>query len=519
MTYKKITASDVVEDDGHTVAEEGFLQKWTDGSGVEIVRLSTTGLMSVPPARSQFATPYVPVASRTCFGINSGKNSNGTQLGNTYRTAHTALCTFGNAVLIFTNSFNNTGTETDGRNDIQVQAAIETPLTTLFPVTFNGQSSVVIRPGGWAMSDPVGVVLAKGTSFWTRTYMTGSGTSFADGVSNSTTTYMSATAAFTQADVGRSIVGTNIPAGTVISAVASTSSITLSATATASASGLTFILGRANVGTVEGPSTLIWPINQSNSFGGGVGEAANANVNRVLGGTITTGAGADLGGPTSILGIPRTSGSPVIGIIGDSIIAGTTDTTPSSPQPVPGYMLRALNNNYSFVQLAMGSDSASLWNTAANRKRRLPFIGYCTHLVVALGTNSQATAQADLTTLYATLAQYGLPIWAVTIPPRTTSTDSWAATANQTVTANEAARVATNAFIRGGPANVTGYFEVADAVETARDSGKWQSVGSGLAAAITDDGVHPNSAGHTQIAAATAFNAAALAAAFGAISV
>jgi hypothetical protein len=68
---------------------------------------------------------------------------------------------------------------------------------------------------------------------------------FSDGVSNSTTTYTSATAAFTAADVGKGITGTNIPAGTVIASVSSATTVILSQAATASASGLSFsIAGR-----------------------------------------------------------------------------------------------------------------------------------------------------------------------------------------------------------------------------------------------------------------------------------
>jgi lysophospholipase L1-like esterase len=423
---------------------------------------------------------------------------------------------------VYSNGLNNAGTEADGRNGILVQAALEVGSSSgkILPVTFDGLRSVLIEPGGMAVSDPVGVILTKGTAFQVRQYVTGYGVSFTDGVSNSTTTYTSATAAFTQADVGRSIVGTDIPAGTRIAAVASASSITLSATATGTNSGLTFVVGRPALPSVTGPTGMKWNQNCIGSTSG-LGEALNANTNLVTAGTVTNGSGNQLFGPSAILGVPATSGQPVIGIIGDSIIAGLGESSGvSTPQPAPGYWIRALNNNYSFVHVAMSSDGASLWNASVvNIQRRIQLLDWCTHFIVALGTNGQGTAQADLTTLFATLAAYRVPIWVSTIIPRTTSSDSWATTANQTVTANEAARVSTNAFIRGVPTNVTGFFEAADAVETARDSGKWQSVGSGLPAAITADGVHPNTAGHTQIAASTAFGATPLANAFGAVSV
>ncbi len=64
-----------------------------------------------------------------------------------------------------------------------------------------------------------------------------------DGVTNSTTTVTSATAAFNVGDIGRPISGTGIPAGTVIAFINSATSVKISQPATASASGVTLTLG------------------------------------------------------------------------------------------------------------------------------------------------------------------------------------------------------------------------------------------------------------------------------------
>jgi hypothetical protein len=70
-------------------------------------------------------------------------------------------------------------------------------------------------------------------------YGTRSTRSVADGVTtNASATLTSATAAFTSSDVGNPITGTNIQAGTTISAVNSATSITMSKTATATGNGL-----------------------------------------------------------------------------------------------------------------------------------------------------------------------------------------------------------------------------------------------------------------------------------------
>lgn len=68
------------------------------------------------------------------------------------------------------------------------------------------------------------------------------GRSVTDGVLDGTTTVTSATADFDDFDIGMPIEGVDIPAGTVITAVASSSSVTISNAATGSATGVTLTL-------------------------------------------------------------------------------------------------------------------------------------------------------------------------------------------------------------------------------------------------------------------------------------
>ena len=76
---------------------------------------------------------------------------------------------------------------------------------------------------------------------------------FADGSStNASTTFTSASANFTASDVNRAITGTNIPAGTTISAVNSSTSIALSNAATGTGTSQPFTLG----GLVAGYASL-----------------------------------------------------------------------------------------------------------------------------------------------------------------------------------------------------------------------------------------------------------------------
>lgn len=129
---------------------------------------------------------------------------------------------------------------------------------------------------------------------------------------------------------------------------------------------------------------------------------------------------------------------------------------------------------------------------------RSAIMAKCDYVIVGEGTNDIASGM--------TLAQYqpkalaiatwfsatGIKVYFGTIPPRTTSTDSWATLANQTVAASEAQRLAINEWLRTIPAPITGILDVAAAVET---SGKW-NVGT------TADGIHPKAAGYDAIATA-----------------
>jgi len=73
----------------------------------------------------------------------------------------------------------------------------------------------------------------------------------ADGVTtNASTTFTSATGAFTAPDVGRSITGTNIPPNTTISSVTNGTTIVLSNAATASGSALSFTVKARSTGNI-----------------------------------------------------------------------------------------------------------------------------------------------------------------------------------------------------------------------------------------------------------------------------
>jgi hypothetical protein len=88
----------------------------------------------------------------------------------------------------------------------------------------------------------------------------------------------------------------------------------------------------------------------------------------------------------------------------------------------------------------------------------------------------------------------GKKVYLCTCTPYTTSSDGWTTLVNQTLygTGNPV-RVQWNNWVRQGANGlISGYFELADIVESSRDSGLW-SVVSGD---ITSDGLHPNTLGY-----------------------
>jgi hypothetical protein len=80
------------------------------------------------------------------------------------------------------------------------------------------------------------------------------GQTYTDGTTASNTTVTSASAAFTTADIGKTITGAGIPAGTTITAVGSATSVTISQAATATATGVTITIVRTTA--AQFPSTV-----------------------------------------------------------------------------------------------------------------------------------------------------------------------------------------------------------------------------------------------------------------------
>lgn len=186
--------------------------------------------------------------------------------------------------------------------------------------------------------------------------------------------------------------------------------------------------------------------------GGGDFQSVNPEV---AGQVQSTGAMTNPGsGITSVAGtlpfavLGKTSSPQVsIGILGDSIADGQGDQLSASTSGALGYIERGLDGVAGFtlpwVNWAVSSNRLQFDTSVTGAKKR-DFFPYITHLIVALGTNdigngrSLAQMQADLTDIANNAKSinnpYGdrLKVGACVVSPRTTSTDSWATTANQT---------------------------------------------------------------------------------------
>ena len=140
----------------------------------------------------------------------------------------------------------------------------------------------------------------------------------------------------------------------------------------------------------------------------------------------------------------------------------------------PGAKAQDLSN------MAAGSGFGVLW-----QYNRVAQLGAGTNDIF-LGARTGAQVSTDTATLAGKLRAIGLKVFSRTCLPQTTSTDTWATIANQTVKAQEAQRVALNTLLRSG--SVTGVqavWDITREVESGFDSGLWLPN-------FSVDGIHPS---------------------------
>jgi len=235
-------------------------------------------------------------------------------------------------------------------------------------------------------------------------------------------------------------------------------------------------------------------------------------TDQTMSGTITNTSNGVMYSPLAIIGL---TSQPSIGIIGDSRAFGYADTFSGTSGAI-GNIERSISGNFALINCGVSGDRAdSFIYTCAARMSALRF---CSDLIceypindIMTGGDTAAAVEHNLQTIWG-LWPDPTKVFQCTMEPYTTSTDSWATTANQTTNAHESVRVAVNDWIRTTPVGIKGYFEIANQVETSQDSGKWKV--NGTANWYTNDGIHETNAAALAVAASGcippgAFNLAA----------
>lgn len=243
--------------------------------------------------------------------------------------------------------------------------------------------------------------------------------------------------------------------------------------------------------------------------------AASTSVSaaNVAGDFTTTGAAPESTGsfmPMApvILGRPVSKQDTYV-FIGDSISGGAQEAANADGIYGTGYFQRAMSQTDHSQPLASihfgrgGSFSNYLtgYESYVN-----PYIALCNQAIIMTGTNDintapstpLATLQAKLVAVYTNLNSQGITrITQSLLLPKTTSTDGWSTTANQTVSAGwgsgELAEQYNNWIISGGSGYLQGYIDTVDARDTV-DPYKWKVGGA------TSDGVHPTTSIHILLA-------------------
>lgn len=312
----------------------------------------------------------------------------------------------------------------------EVMAAIETPKGVLVPATFFGKRVGVMTAGNILVSDPVGVHLNPGEVYWIRSYQNQLISSNFQSVVNGEFGNLSTNSGVW---IQNSLINTNYGEGYNVS----------------SSTGIN-------------PFTFDKTLAASGSF----------TINQTVGGLI----------PFCILG--RCAAAPSISLTGDSLeVTGWSIYIYSNqPNMFFGAMDYALGTNaIPRISTSVGGDSTTNW-LYGQAAMRWTYATANTYFVDQLGENDLNNGETALQLeafklqFWNSLVPLGIKIYASTVGPRSTSTDNWETTVNQTTQSPyNAQRVIFNNWVRGNPSPITGCFDYADFCETSRDSGIWKA--------------------------------------------
>lgn len=238
-----------------------------------------------------------------------------------------------------------------------------------------------------------------------------------------------------------------------------------------------------------------WPLNYGllatgDAFRSGTGAIADLTLSGS--GAVSAGTGQSTAfGPIAVLGRGHARKPNGI-LVGDSIMRGQTSSHVywSPMQQIAAQL------GINVVILAKGGETLSEMGIPAAHRYRAMFADGGTHAILSGGTNDGGlsngagvtTMQGRATTSCTWLNSIGIPnVTLQTIPPRTSSTDSWATTVNQTPTAGAqiVPLASFNTWVMTTPSPFTGSSDIAAPCNSTPGSGLWP------AGSVTGDGVHP----------------------------
>jgi len=428
-----------------------------------------------------------PVSARGLFLQASGRATivtGGT--GNTYRWGHRIPFDSGNFVLGYGNWYGNSYGETPNTNSIIVKVALEYPIGTIIPVSFRGARSVTIEAGNYVASDPCGLTVktihatvvdgSQTTTVWKSTLTGATTTTFAGSVIRFTSgalagqeQYVKDTASFVPAtgQITANIAFTQAPAG-----------------------GDTFdvipvVYERVYASVVNAGEFIPQGARLQKGYVPHFFEGNAAIADQADSGTTfaTTGAGY---GAVRFDGMTSASNYVSVAQVGDSIMAGSGAEGVSI---ISGFAECALKEKVPTTMVALPGELTKHFMTDTqgfSRFRRMSQVAGHTSAIVNYGCNdfnsgvSFATWKSNCLDITGALQSVGCKVFWCTLLPRTTSTDGWGTTTNQTVTAGESVRLQINAYLRSGQyvidaggSAVAGVIDIAPAVEVT--GGLWKT--------------------------------------------
>jgi len=214
------------------------------------------------------------------------------------------------------------------------------------------------------------------------------------------------------------------------------------------------------------------------------------------------GAGNYSYGPLAILG--NTTKASVL-ILGDSRDWGVGDGPEEGPTTIPPFtrgIARLFVPYYPFCNLSCPGD---IWTSYTGPTNRMFFTNFATVIWTDLGINEYSGGSPSLLVNHATnfYRLFSMPVCVETISPRSTSTDGFFTTANQTPAASDNYRTNFNSMLRAHTMpNVSHFLDVARLTESdsvaGQNSGIWNvwattnfdGAGSQSLTNMTADGTH-----------------------------